>query len=121
MLNRLARKPSTASLTPAIRKIAKAISIWLEAMAQTIIGTNMMRPKVMIFGMLNSSFPRYRPDFPKDWALYGGEPVLVYIVYAGLRYEPLHRPEFRRNQPASAPALTFASLFERAPTNIGAE
>jgi hypothetical protein len=33
-------------------KIAKAISIWLEAMAQTMNGTSRIRPSVMMFGML---------------------------------------------------------------------
>ena len=61
MLKRLARKPSTASLTPAMTKIANAISIWLETIAQTMIGTRMMRPSVMIFGMLNSVASRL-PD-----------------------------------------------------------
>jgi hypothetical protein len=54
MLKRLAIRPSTASLTPAITKIANAISIWLETIAQTMIGTRMMRPSVMMFGMFNS-------------------------------------------------------------------
>jgi hypothetical protein len=58
MLKRLARKPSTASLMPAMTKIANAISIWLEAIAQTIIGTNMMRPSVIMFGMLKSVVSR---------------------------------------------------------------
>ena len=44
---------STASLTPAMTKIAKAISIWLETIAQTMTGTRMIRPSVMIFGILN--------------------------------------------------------------------
>jgi hypothetical protein len=35
-------------------KIANAISIWLETIAQTMTGTRMMRPSVMIFGILNS-------------------------------------------------------------------
>jgi hypothetical protein len=35
MLNRPARKPSTASLTPAITKIANAISIWLTRCPMT--------------------------------------------------------------------------------------
>jgi hypothetical protein len=39
-------------------KIANAISIWLEAIAQTIIGTNMMRPSVIMFGMLKSVVSR---------------------------------------------------------------
>jgi hypothetical protein len=41
-------------------KIAKAISIWLETIAQTMIGTRMMRPSVMIFGMLNSVASGFR-------------------------------------------------------------
>ena len=44
-------------------------------------GTNMMRPSVMIFGILNSAFPGRRPDFRKIRP-YEGEPVPVYIVYA---------------------------------------
>jgi hypothetical protein len=63
MLNRLARKPSTASLTPAMTKIANAISIWLETIAQTMKGTRMMRPSVMIFGILNSVASRLPASF----------------------------------------------------------
>ena len=48
----LSRKPSTASLMPAMTKIANAISIWLEAIAQTMTGTRMMRPSVIMFGIL---------------------------------------------------------------------
>jgi hypothetical protein len=53
----LARKPSIASLTPATMKIANAISIWLEAMAQTMKGTRRMRPRVMMLGILTRRFP----------------------------------------------------------------
>src|SRR5579863_10305460 len=98
MLKRLARKPSTASLTPAMTKIANAISIWLEAIAQTMIGTNMMRPSVMIFGILNSVVSRHWPDFPKDPALCEGQPAPFYIVYARNPCEPLHPSGIRRNQ-----------------------
>ena len=66
-------------------------------MAQTIMGTNMMRPSVMIFGILNSVASRYRPDVTKNPARCGGEPVLVYIVYAPIRCEPLHTGGIRRN------------------------
>src|ERR1700747_1630165 len=114
MLNRLARKPSTASLTPAIRKIAKAISIWLEAMAQTMMGTSMMRPSVMIFGILNSVASGYRPDVTKDPACCGGEPVLVYIVYAAIRCEPLHTGAIRRNPTALASGTGHGRAQERA-------
>jgi len=34
--------------------MANAISIWLETIAQTMTGTRIMRPRVMIFGILNS-------------------------------------------------------------------
>lgn len=57
MLKRLAKKPSTASLMPAIRKTANATSIWLDTIAQTMIGTSMMRPRVMMFGILTRRFP----------------------------------------------------------------
>src|SRR5215475_4254200 len=50
-LKRLARNPSTASLTPATTKTVNAISIWLDAMAQTMIGTRSMRARVMMFGI----------------------------------------------------------------------
>ena len=49
-----ARVTSAHELTPAMTKIANAISIWLETIAQTMTGTRMMRPRVMMFGMLNS-------------------------------------------------------------------
>jgi hypothetical protein len=38
-------------------KIAKAISIWLEAIAQTMNGTARMRPRVMMFGIFNAALP----------------------------------------------------------------
>ena len=79
MLKFLARKPSTASLTPAMMKIANAISIWFEAIAQTMNGTSRMRPSVMMFGMFTRRFPatglilrQIRP--------FGCEPVPLYIV-----------------------------------------
>jgi hypothetical protein len=50
-LKRLARKPSTASLTPATMKIAKAISISPDAIAQTLIGTRRIRVSVIMFGL----------------------------------------------------------------------
>src|SRR3954454_8209900 len=83
MLNRLAKKPSTASLTPATTKIANAISIWLAAIAQTMNGTSRMRPSVMMFGMLNATFPGSRPDFNQDQRFRGPGPVVVYIDHAG--------------------------------------
>ena len=58
MLKRFAKNPSTASLTPAMTKTVNAISIWFEAIAQTTTGTKMMRPNVMIFGILNSVVSR---------------------------------------------------------------
>ena len=81
MLKRLARKPSTASLTPATIKIANAISIWLDAIAQTMIGTSMMRPSVMMFGILTRRFPATGPISQGSGPL-PREPVPVYIVYA---------------------------------------
>jgi phage terminase large subunit-like protein len=38
-------------------KIANAISIWLDAIAQTMNGTSRMRPNVMMFGILTRRFP----------------------------------------------------------------
>src|ERR1700722_6086245 len=102
MLKRLARKPSTASLTPATTKIAHAISIWFEAIAQTMIGTSRMRPSVMIFGILNAALPGQRPDFDVASSSLQGEPVPVYIVHAPPPCEPLHGSGIRRNQPPSA-------------------
>src|SRR4051812_14246236 len=52
MPKRLARNPSTRSLKPATRKIAKAICIWFDAIAQTITGTSRMRANVMRLGIL---------------------------------------------------------------------
>src|SRR5215471_18670621 len=56
MWNRLARYPSTASLTPAARKSTKAIQMYCspDAIAQTTIGTSRMRPSVMRFGILTA-------------------------------------------------------------------
>src|SRR5215831_8657936 len=53
MPNRLARKPSTASLMPAARNSTNAIRISPAVIAQTTTGTNRMRPSVMRFGILN--------------------------------------------------------------------
>jgi hypothetical protein len=68
MLKRLARNPSTASLTPATIKTAKANSIWFEAIAQTMIGTKRIRPSVMrlgmLFGMLTWRFPARKGPAP---------------------------------------------------------
>src|SRR5437868_1632379 len=94
MLKRLARKPSTASLTPAMMKIANAISISLDAIAQTMIGTSRMRPSVMMFGMLTRRFPAQ-----KGPVRLSAEPVVIYIVYGLCACEPLRGSGFRRNQP----------------------
>ena len=71
-------KPSTASLMPAIKKTANATSIWLDTMAQTMIGTNRMRPKVMMFGILTRRFPA--PGLTSNPARLKAEPVDIYIV-----------------------------------------
>src|SRR5437899_4966885 len=97
MLKRLARKPSTASLMPAIRKTANATSIWLDTMAQTMIGTSMIRPRVMIFGILTRRFPA--PGLTSNPARLEAEPVDIYIVRPGAPCEPLRVPGIRRNQP----------------------
>src|ERR1019366_10430174 len=60
MLKRLARKPSTASLTPAPTNTTKAIHIVPDAIAQTTIGTNRIRPSVMRFGIFKV-IPASRP------------------------------------------------------------
>src|SRR6187549_2662538 len=52
MPNRLARKPSTASLTPAAANSRNANSIWFDAIAHTTTGTSRMRASVIRFGML---------------------------------------------------------------------
>ena len=54
MPKRLARNPSTASLTPATRNSMKAIHIVPDAIAQTTIGTSRIRPSVMRFGILKA-------------------------------------------------------------------
>src|SRR5579883_1979389 len=97
MLKRLARKPSIASLTPAITKAVKATSIWLEAIAQTTIGTSRMRPRVMIFGILTRRFPATRPYDSAKPAPGNAEPVVIYIVHASPACEPLRGGEIRRN------------------------
>src|ERR1700730_13218460 len=93
MLKRLARNPSMASETPAITKIANAISIWLETIAQTMTGTRMMRPSVMMFGMLvgilNSVASRLPACFYWISGPVGGGPIVIYIVYARPACEPL--------------------------------
>src|SRR5215831_7171636 len=57
MPRRLARKPSTASLTPAIRKIRNAICIWPEPIAHTTTGTSKMRPIVIRLGRFKTATP----------------------------------------------------------------
>src|SRR6185437_667551 len=54
MWNRLARNPSTASLTPASTKSTKAANMAPDAIVQTTIGTSRMRASVMRFGILKS-------------------------------------------------------------------
>src|ERR1700761_8602091 len=82
MLKRFARNPSTASLTPAITKIANAISISLEAIAQMMTGTRIMRASVMIFGILNSVVSRLPARFLIVIPFLRGGPAVVYIVSA---------------------------------------
>src|SRR3984893_17118507 len=74
-------------------KIANAISISLDALAQTMIGTSRMRPNVMMFGMLTRRFPAQ-----KDPARWLAEPIVIYIVYERSACEPLRGSGFRRNQ-----------------------
>src|ERR1700745_2247631 len=52
MPNRLARKPSTASLAPAAKNNKKATRISPEVIAQITTGTSKMRARVMRLGML---------------------------------------------------------------------
>ena len=55
MAKRLARKPSTASLTPAATNSTKAIHMAPGVeIAQTTTGTSRMRPSVMRFGILKA-------------------------------------------------------------------
>src|SRR5215471_20973472 len=55
MAKRLARKPSTASLTPAATNSTKAIHMAPGVeIAQTTIGTSRIRPSVMRFGILKA-------------------------------------------------------------------
>src|SRR6266567_4493817 len=56
MPKRLARKPSTASLTPAARNSRNAICISPEVIAQITIGTSRMRASVMRLGRLTLVF-----------------------------------------------------------------
>jgi hypothetical protein len=66
-------------------------------MAQTMIGTSKMRPKVMMFGILTRRFPA--PGLTSNPARLKAEPVDIYIVQAGASCEPLRVPAIRRNQP----------------------
>src|SRR3569833_1396497 len=77
MPKRLARNPSTASLTPAARNNTKAIHIAPDEIAQTTTGTRRMRPSVMRFGMLKGRpgltarpYPRPadRAEFPPEYS-----------------------------------------------------
>src|SRR5271156_555894 len=63
MRKRLARKPSTASLIPAVRNNRKAMRISPEVIAQTTTGTKRIRPSVMRFGILKP-----RPGAPPSSA-----------------------------------------------------
>src|SRR5436190_12977404 len=57
MPKRLARKPSTASLTPAAANSRNAMSIWSDAIAHTTTGTSKMRASVIRLGMLKRPAP----------------------------------------------------------------
>src|ERR1039457_830503 len=63
MWKRLARKPSTASLIPAATKRKKAARASPDVIAQTTIGTRMMRPNVMRFGILKRLPPALTPYY----------------------------------------------------------
>src|ERR1700751_2788982 len=65
MPKRLARNPSTASLTPAARNSRNAKRISPEVIAQTTTGTSRMRASVMRLGMLTLVF-RFRRFAPKE-------------------------------------------------------
>src|SRR5258705_1829245 len=67
MPKRLARKPSTASLTPAAANSRKANSIWFDAIAHTTTGTSRMRASVMRLGILKLA-PAVSPDWQIDRA-----------------------------------------------------
>src|SRR5947209_12737196 len=57
MPKRLARKPSTASLTPAAANSRNANSIWFDAIAHTTTGTSRMRASVIRLGILKRLAP----------------------------------------------------------------
>src|ERR1700752_5299810 len=60
MPSRLARKPSTASLTPAARNSRKAKSISPDAIGPTMTGTSKIRAIVIKFGRVKPG-PEPRP------------------------------------------------------------
>src|SRR3979490_1028143 len=62
MPKRLARKPSTASLTPAAATSRNENRIWFDAIAQTTTGTSRMRASVIRLGILK----RLAPALPKQ-------------------------------------------------------
>src|SRR5215218_7688115 len=95
MLKRLARNPSTASLTPAMKKSTNATAIWPEVMAQTMTGTSRIRPRVIRFGRLTrgSRTPK-RAALPPE----GVHPRLApYIVQLRADCEPLRGSGILRN------------------------
>src|SRR6185437_3822385 len=120
MPNRLARKPSTASLTPAARNSTKAIHICPEEIAQTTTGTNRIRPNVIRFGILKGAparlasrqsitaagplrdlrFLRYDPFFLKE-ALHGGKTAQSHLRAGGRRYR-CRQPDGGPDQAAGA-------------------
>src|SRR6478672_6743532 len=87
MPNRLARKPSTASLMPAARKSTKAIFISPAVIAQTTTGTRRMRPSVMRFGILKSA-PRLGPRLAVPSGARGHALVSIAVI------KPVHSRGF---------------------------
>src|SRR5262249_7177600 len=90
MPKRLARNPSTRSLSPARRNKAKAILISPAAIAHTMTGTARMRASVMRLGILKLGLgSRAAPG--------GGEAHQSFLSIAG--YEPLRTARMCRRTP----------------------
>src|SRR3954470_6672688 len=106
MPKRLARKPSTASLTPAAANSMKAISIWFDAIAHTTTGTSRMRASVIRLGILKRPAPATSPVLAHKPGVTACQAPLRTTARRPLRHPAFRRRATRMNEKPNG--LTYA-------------